>query len=68
MTGHDDDRGQDDPWLPIGAAAQTGDKVYRVGFLTIASGPATVAERTKSLPETYAEARTPFNSGRWGPL
>src|SRR5438270_4787413 len=29
--------------LPIGAAAQTGDKVYRVGFLTIASGPATVA-------------------------
>jgi len=29
--------------LPIGAAAQTGDKVYRVGFLTITSGPAVVA-------------------------
>ena len=29
--------------LPIAAAAQSGDKVYRVGFLTITSGPAAVA-------------------------
>jgi putative ABC transport system substrate-binding protein len=28
--------------LPIAAAAQSGDKVYRVGFLTITSGPAAV--------------------------